>query len=265
MMPEGKKSDVIMLRNTRDMGDLVTTENLLSINHKGISEQITKAQEKMEREDFSGAITNIYTLVEELLKHLLKENSIEFNHNGGNIKKLYKALRHELNLDPSSDDIAKLFKPILDANQKSVASLYEIANKCSDRHARIYDLSEHYAQLAVNSAFTLCEFLLASHDIKKQNKNTQHRRHRQDPAATTEQARHVTVTDAAAAPYQDATADLHAPSAPTNDSCAAIDAAAVPPPATAPASDFAPFRAAIVAEATPSPLDTQGSINPCRH
>ena len=153
------------------VGDLIAPEGLLSISHEGIhegiSEQIAKAREKIERGDFSGAIASAYTLVEEFLKHLLKENSMTFNHNEGNINKLYSTLRAALNLNPSSDDIAKPLKPILEGLQKLVAGLYEIANKGSDRHARNYNPSGRHAQLAVNSAFTLCEFLLASHEHQK--------------------------------------------------------------------------------------------------
>ena len=149
------------------VGDLIAHEGLLSISHEGISEQIAKAREKIERGDFSGAIASAYTLVEEFLKYLLKEKSMTFNHNEGNINKLYSTLRAALNLNPSSDDIAKPLKPILEGLQKLVAGLYEIANKGSDRHARNYNPSGHHAQLAVNSAFTLCEFLLASHKHQK--------------------------------------------------------------------------------------------------
>jgi hypothetical protein len=45
--------------------------------------------------------------------------------------------------------------------------LFEVANKASDRHARRYSPAPHHAKLAVNVAFTLCEFLLESHEYQK--------------------------------------------------------------------------------------------------
>lgn len=51
---------------------------------------------------------------------------------------------------------------ILQGLKSQVSGLYELANKASDRHARRYNPARHHAKLAVNAAFTLCEFLLDS-------------------------------------------------------------------------------------------------------
>ncbi|MEI6458289.1 MAG: abortive infection family protein [Pseudomonadota bacterium] len=48
-----------------------------------------------------------------------------------------------------------------------------MANKASDRHARRYNPAPHHARLAVNAAFTLCEFLLES--LEYQQKKEQRR------------------------------------------------------------------------------------------
>lgn len=58
-------------------------------------------------------------------------------------------------------------KAILDGLQKQVGGLFQLANKASDRHARRYNPAKHHAKLAVNAAFTLCEFLLESYEYQQ--------------------------------------------------------------------------------------------------
>jgi Abortive infection C-terminus len=58
-------------------------------------------------------------------------------------------------------------KAILDGLQKQVGGLFQLANKASDRHARCYNPAKHHAKLAVNAAFTLCEFLLESYEYQQ--------------------------------------------------------------------------------------------------
>ena len=58
-------------------------------------------------------------------------------------------------------------KAILDGLQKQVGGLFQLANKASDRHARRYNPAKHHAKLAVNAAFTLCEFLLESYECRQ--------------------------------------------------------------------------------------------------
>tara|TARA_R110000850_G_scaffold248819_1_gene373721 strand:+ start:1935 stop:3194 length:1260 start_codon:yes stop_codon:yes gene_type:complete len=136
---------------------------LAAVNHEAVREQIQKANRKIDSGDYAGAIASAYTLVEQLLKLLLVKTSTTYKENDGDIRSLYKALRAPLRLDPSDESIDAPLRPILDGFQKLIAGLYEISNKASDRHARIYNPAAHHAKLAVNSAFALCEFLVESH------------------------------------------------------------------------------------------------------
>ena len=145
----------------------VVPSSLSSLSHEAISEQVAKANNKIEMGDFSGAIASAYTLVEHLLKLLLAENNVTHKETEGDIRALYKAVRTPLRLDPSSDSIDAALKPILDGFQKLVGGLYDIANKASDRHARKYNPAGHHAKLVVNAAFALCEFLLDSHQYQR--------------------------------------------------------------------------------------------------
>ena len=142
-------------------------EALTAINHEAVAEHIAKANAKIEEEDFSGAITNAYTLVEELLKLLLDERSLTYKPTTGNIKSLYNTLRGPMRLDAADDRIASPLKPIVDGFQKLVSGVYEVANSASDRHARRYNPARRHAKLVVSAAFALCEFLVESHEYQK--------------------------------------------------------------------------------------------------
>lgn len=124
-----------------------------------------KATQKIEAQDYSGAITNAYTLVEHLLKLLLTETRTEFKETEGDIRTLYKALQSPLNLDPAN--LPDPLKPIVRGFQSLIGGLYEMANSGSDRHARRFNPARHHAKLAVNAAFALCDFMVESHEYQK--------------------------------------------------------------------------------------------------
>jgi len=101
------------------------------------------------------------------LKLILREAGVAFKETEGDIRSLYKIARGPLNLNPGGESIASPLKPILDGFQKLISGLFEISNKASDRHARRYNPAAHHAKLAVNAAFTLCEFLIESRDYQR--------------------------------------------------------------------------------------------------
>ena len=144
----------------------VVPETLVAISHVAVNEQVTKARRRMEAGDFSGAIASSYTLTENLLKLMLEEMEVPFNKNEGDIRALYKLVRKPLSLNPGSKTIAAPLKPILDGLQKLVSGLYQISNRASDRHARLYDPALHHAKMVVNAAFTFCEFLVESRNYQ---------------------------------------------------------------------------------------------------
>jgi hypothetical protein len=47
----------------------------------------------------------------------------------------------------------------------------ELANKAGDRHVGKYKPARHHAQLAINIAFTLCEFVLSRYHYQKQKQS----------------------------------------------------------------------------------------------
>lgn len=144
----------------------VVPEGLATINQNAVREQVSKAKARLAAGDYAGAIASSYTLTEDLLKLILREAEVDFSEDQGDIRKLYKLAREPLSLNPAGEGIAAPLKPILDGLQKLVSGLFEASNKASDRHARRYNPAARHARLAVNAAFALCEFLVASQDYQ---------------------------------------------------------------------------------------------------
>lgn len=145
----------------------VHTPSLVQLSEASIQEHLEKARQKIANGDPAGAIANAYTLVEEFLKQLLRKTGTAFNENEGDIRALYKLLAEPLHLAPKNESLESYLKAILEGLQRQISGLFELANKASDRHARKYNPAPHHARLAVNVAFTLCEFLLESYEYQQ--------------------------------------------------------------------------------------------------
>lgn len=146
---------------------VVHAPSLVQITEASILEYLEKARQKIVGGDPAGAIASAYTLVEEFLKQLLRKTGTAFNENEGDIRALYKLLAEPLHLAPKSESLESYLKAILEGLQRQIGGLFELANKASDRHARKYNPAPHHARLAVNVAFTLCEFLLESYEYQQ--------------------------------------------------------------------------------------------------
>lgn len=134
------------------------------LTHKFISEQVHKANKKIEEGDFSGAITNSRTLIEQVLKELSFRFELEIN-NSGDLQKLYKIVASRMNLkitEGSSENI----KQILSGFLNIINGIAPLRNLASDAHARVFDPKKHHAKLAVNSSLTICDFLLDSYEYQ---------------------------------------------------------------------------------------------------
>jgi len=146
---------------------IVHAPALVRLTEESIQEHIEKARHKITNGDAAGAIANAYTLVEEFLKQLLRKTGTAFNESEGDIRALYKSVAAPLHLEPKGESLENYLKAILEGLQRQIAGLFEVANKASGRHARKYNPARHHAKLAVNAAFTLCEFLLESFEYQQ--------------------------------------------------------------------------------------------------
>jgi hypothetical protein len=136
-----------------------------------LGEHIEKCRSKISSGDSAGAITNAYTLIEAVLKDLLRHTGTTFKADEGDVRALYGLLRGPLNLDPKEECLEVHLKTVLDGFQKLVGGLYATANKASDRHDRRYQPAPHHAKLVVNSAFALGDFLYDSYEYQRARRN----------------------------------------------------------------------------------------------
>jgi hypothetical protein len=150
---------------------VVDALSLVALSEESITEHVEKARAKIESGDFAGAIASAYTLIEGFLKEVLRQKQVAFKQDEGDIRELYKLASVPLNLNPAGENLESYFRTILQGLKSLVTGLYEVSNKASDRHVRRYNPARHHAKLAVNAAFTLCEFLLDSWTYQQEKKS----------------------------------------------------------------------------------------------
>jgi hypothetical protein len=134
-----------------------------------IEEQIQKCINKIESEDYSGAITNARSLVENVCVKIL--NDLEPNKNyvhKSDLITLFNEVRKLLNLDPNRKDLSDALKQVITGLSSIVNGLAKIRNDMSDSHALTYKPSRHHALLVVNSAKTLVNFLFDTMSFQRE-------------------------------------------------------------------------------------------------
>lgn len=114
--------------------------------------------------DPSGAITMARTTTETVLKHLA--DKLGESYDNDTLTALYKKVANKLNLSPEQHN-EMLFKKILGGCSSIADGLGNIRNAYGDAHGqgeRQVKPAIRHARLAVNSAATLCLFLLETYD-----------------------------------------------------------------------------------------------------
>jgi hypothetical protein len=134
-----------------------------TLSSQFIDENIRKCKEKLEIDDYSGAITNARTLVEEILLSIEEKITGDRQKNDGNISKMYRRVKSIMNFDPSNNEVEETLKQILGGLNSIVIGLGNLRSKASDSHATNYKPDKHHAVLAVNAAFTFVDFIFSSY------------------------------------------------------------------------------------------------------
>ena len=114
--------------------------------------------------DPSGAITMARTTTETVLKHLA--DKLGETYDNDTLTSLYKKIANKMNLSPDQHN-EPLFKKILGGCNSIADGLGNIRNAYGDAHgqgAKQIRPAVRHARLAVNSAATLCLFLLETYD-----------------------------------------------------------------------------------------------------
>lgn len=100
-------------------------------------------------------------MVETVVLDILSKYDKEYEHKGDLIA-AYRRIKKLLNLDPAKHNYPDSIKQILSGLNSIVNGLANMRNEMSDAHARRYKPEKYHSKLAVNSAKTLCEFLIES-------------------------------------------------------------------------------------------------------
>lgn len=128
------------------------------LTHQYIDEHIQKCDKKLASGDYSGAITNARTLIEEVLKAIQSKLDAEPKEIVRDLPRLYKEVQRLLSLNPASYPEGPL-KQLLSGLVSIVGGISAIRNQSGDAHATLFKPKAHHASLAVNAAKTLVNFL----------------------------------------------------------------------------------------------------------
>jgi hypothetical protein len=149
--------------------NFIEAETIIAIGHEFIGEQIEKCQQKISTDDFNGAITNARTLCEAILIHIIETIEKTETKIDGNIINLWTRTKKALKLELKKDEIPDFVFQILSGLDTSINGLAGLSNNSGDRHANKFNTKRHHAKLAVNSAMTLCDFLIDVLNERKKN------------------------------------------------------------------------------------------------
>jgi len=144
--------------------DQITKDSIKRSGHSVIASQWQKCLERRST-DPEAAITAARTLLETVLKYVLDNLSIEYDH-GDDLQKLYRTTAKELNLSPEQHK-EEAFKQILGGMLSTVNGLASLRNRYGDAHGqgiKYIRPSERHAKLAVNLAGTMASFIYETYE-----------------------------------------------------------------------------------------------------
>jgi hypothetical protein len=138
------------------------------LSHQFIVEQVEKCRTKIGVGDFDGAITNARSLVEAVLTAIESEFDPSPAEYDGDLQRLYKRVARHLNLsEEGSQVVDDNLKQVMRGFVNIIAGIAGISNKMGDRHARRYKPAMHHANLIVNAALTLSNFVFDTFEYQK--------------------------------------------------------------------------------------------------
>lgn len=120
--------------------------------------------------NYDNVITKSRTMVEEVLVKVMEDNAVPDIAKGDVIKQ-FNQVKTLYGMQQSKGYDSRV-NNLLNGLEKIVQSIAEMRNISSDAHgvgSRRISLSESEARLIMNSAITLCEYIIAVHDRKKPN------------------------------------------------------------------------------------------------
>lgn len=153
-----------------DIGEpaIIPTEKVSSITVEYIRGLVGRVEEDLYSKHYDSVVTKSRTLVEEVIIYILEQRGIPVP-TSGNLIELYRECKATLGMlqDKSWD---KRILEMLSGLEKIVSAVSGMRNTNSDAHgagsARI-EIKEREARLIVNSAITMCEYILDVYESQK--------------------------------------------------------------------------------------------------
>jgi hypothetical protein len=148
----------------------IPKEKIKIVDSEYIKNIHSQALKCISENDFDSVVTKSRTLLEEVYCYGIEQKGEEITEKG-NINKLYRKIRelYDMNTEKNLDN---RIKKLLSGLNSIVDAIAEIRNNNSDAHGvgknRI-KISEHHANLVLNSATTLAEFILSVIENKNNN------------------------------------------------------------------------------------------------
>ncbi len=143
------------------------------LSHEYITEQYSKAYDRIQNSDYEGAITIARSLIETVLLSILDEEDNKYN---GDLDKIYKAFKGRYkNFDSSAEKFEQPLKQILTGLSSIIGGIASIRNKTGDGHGKniksykSYKPSKHHAELIINTCSTFSNFIVSSLEYQKIN------------------------------------------------------------------------------------------------
>jgi len=141
---------------------IVEHKTISTLSHDFIIEQIDKCEEKLATGDYDGAITNARALIEAVSIEIIKIQNNQDYKSDGNLINIFKDLKKCLNMTIDENQSSQFLIEIIQGMTTTIQGIAALTNRASDRHNRVYKPQKHHAKLAVNCAFSFCDFILES-------------------------------------------------------------------------------------------------------
>lgn len=115
--------------------------------------------------NYDSVITKSRTLIEEILIYVLEQRNIEIQ-SGWNITQMLSAVKKDLHLQQNKDYDARV-NSMVGGLDRIVQTIAEMRNSNSDAHgagSNRIKIKEPEARLVMNSAMTICEYIISVYD-----------------------------------------------------------------------------------------------------
>ncbi|MDO8489900.1 MAG: abortive infection family protein [bacterium] len=143
----------------------IDLENQEKIKDEVVQGQLSKCEEKFNRDDYDGAISSARSLVESSFADIHSRVTGESIERDGDLLRQYKRINKFLNLSEDRYSNEKI-KGLMRGLVVVVSSLDDISNQMGDRHTRPVKPQKHHARFCVNAAKTIMGFLYDTLEYK---------------------------------------------------------------------------------------------------